>query len=179
MKRIWVNGVFDILHIGHVRLLNHAASLGTLIVGLNSDESTRALKGPSRPIYSQVERCDMLMALSSVSCVIIFDELTPVRAISVNLPIDIIVKGSDYYQRDFPEKHTFTGIEFVYFNAQTTRRSSEVLSESLYRDTTTRDMRARKMAANLAVCTCRKENNHPSGSAHESECAYRLWMEKP
>ena len=93
---VWTNGVFDILHIGHLKLLRHAYSLGNrLIVGINSDASVKRLKGDLRPINDQNTRKELLVELGFVDDVIIFDEDTPLEAMTVLEP-DIIVKGGDY-----------------------------------------------------------------------------------
>lgn len=93
---VLTNGCFDILHIGHVRLLNYAKSLGSeLIVGLNSDESIKRIKGINRPINNQNYRCEMLYNLISVDKVIIFDEDNCVNLLKKICP-DIYVKGGDY-----------------------------------------------------------------------------------
>ena len=93
---VWTNGVFDILHIGHLKLLRHAYSLGNrLIVGINSDASVKRLKGDLRPINDQNTRKELLLELGFVDDVIIFDEDTPLEAMTVLEP-DIIVKGGDY-----------------------------------------------------------------------------------
>lgn len=96
LKLVTTNGCFDILHVGHVRSLKAARSLGdVLIVGLNSDASVRKLKGANRPILPQDERAEILSSLSSVDAVTIFDEDTPVEFLKVVKP-DIHAKGSDY-----------------------------------------------------------------------------------
>lgn len=96
MKVIFTNGVFDILHAGHIRLLKWAKSLGDrLVVGLNSDESVKRLKGDDRPINSQNDRYLILKAIRCVDEVIIFNEDTPYEVIKKVKP-SIIVKGSDY-----------------------------------------------------------------------------------
>jgi D-glycero-beta-D-manno-heptose 1-phosphate adenylyltransferase len=93
---VFTNGVFDLLHIGHLRYLQHARSLGAaLIVGLNSDRSVRANKGPARPITPQAERAEVLEALASVDGVVIFDEETP-HALIAALQPDVLVKGADW-----------------------------------------------------------------------------------
>lgn len=93
---VFTNGCFDILHPGHIRYLESARNLGdALVVGVNSDRSVRALKGPSRPILNQQERCQLLAGLESVSYVTIFDEDTPLRLIQSILP-DVLVKGGDW-----------------------------------------------------------------------------------
>jgi rfaE bifunctional protein nucleotidyltransferase chain/domain len=93
---VFTNGVFDLLHPGHVRYLQHARRLGdALVVGVNSDRSVRANKGSDRPITPEGERAEMLAALASVDAVVIFDEDTPYEAI-VALQPDVLVKGADW-----------------------------------------------------------------------------------
>lgn len=92
---VFTNGCFDILHKGHVRYLDQAAELGTLVVGVNSDESVRRLKGNSRPLNNVNDRCELLAALSSTSIIVVFEEDTPLNLIEILLP-DILVKGGDY-----------------------------------------------------------------------------------
>ena len=97
MTVVFTNGVFDILHPGHVRYLREARALGDkLIVGINSDRSARALgKAPDRPINPQNERAEVLRALACVDEVVIFDEDTPHEIIKKLQP-DILVKGADW-----------------------------------------------------------------------------------
>ena len=96
MKKIWTNGCFDVLHRGHIELLKYCASLGDkVIVGLNSDESARKLKGTDRPVFSEVDRKFCLESIRFVDEVFIFDEETPYNLIKKIHP-DIIVKGGDY-----------------------------------------------------------------------------------
>jgi rfaE bifunctional protein nucleotidyltransferase chain/domain len=93
---VFTNGVFDLLHPGHLRYLRQARSLGdALIVGLNSDRSVRVNKGPTRPINSQEERAELLAALDCVDGVVIFDQETPYDLILAIQP-DILVKGADW-----------------------------------------------------------------------------------
>lgn len=94
---VFTNGVFDILHPGHIRYLRDARALGDLlIVGINSDRSVKALgKGPDRPINPEDERAEVLEALGSVDAVVVFDEADPHAIISALLP-DILVKGADW-----------------------------------------------------------------------------------
>jgi D-beta-D-heptose 7-phosphate kinase/D-beta-D-heptose 1-phosphate adenosyltransferase len=97
-KRIvFTNGVFDILHPGHVRYLREARALGDLlIVGVNSDRSVRSLnKAPERPINPEAERAEVLAALGSVDAVVVFDEDTPLEIITALQP-DVLVKGADW-----------------------------------------------------------------------------------
>ena len=100
MKTVFTNGCFDLLHVGHVRLLAFARSLGDrLVVGLNSDASVRQLKGPTRPIVPVDERRELLLALESVNQVIVFDEPTPLLLIESLRPV-VLVKGPDYAGRE-------------------------------------------------------------------------------
>ena len=93
---VFTNGVFDLLHIGHLRYLEEAKSLGdTLLVGINSDRSVRLLKGSDRPITVESERAEVLAALTCVDGVVIFDEETPRDLIQAIQP-DVLVKGSDW-----------------------------------------------------------------------------------
>jgi D-beta-D-heptose 7-phosphate kinase/D-beta-D-heptose 1-phosphate adenosyltransferase len=93
---VFTNGVFDLLHPGHVRYLEVARSLGdALILGLNADASVRRNKGPARPITSEQERAEVVTALSSVDAVVIFSEDTPGEIVKALQP-DILVKGADW-----------------------------------------------------------------------------------
>jgi len=93
---VFTNGCFDLLHPGHVRLLEQARALGTvLVVGLNSDRSLRALKGAGRPLVQETERAELLAALAMVDAVTIFDEDTPRELVAALLP-DVLVKGGDW-----------------------------------------------------------------------------------
>ena len=93
---VFTNGVFDLLHIGHLRYLQHARALGdALIVGVNSDRSVRSNKGPGRPMTPQDERAEVLEALACVDGTVIFDEDTPHDVIAALQP-DILVKGADW-----------------------------------------------------------------------------------
>jgi len=93
---VFTNGVFDLLHPGHVRYLQRARALGdALIVGVNSDRSARANKGPSRPITPDAERAEVLSALACVDAAVVFDEDTPWHLIAALQP-DVLVKGADW-----------------------------------------------------------------------------------
>lgn len=93
---VFTNGVFDILHAGHVTYLAEARALGDiLVVGLNSDASVQRLKGPERPINPCHDRATVLCALRAVDHVVVFEEDTPLRLIQSLLP-DVLVKGGDY-----------------------------------------------------------------------------------
>lgn len=96
MALVFTNGCFDLLHPGHVDLLERARALGDrLVVGLNSDASVRALKGPHKPYIPETDRARMLRALRCVDEVVVFDELTPLELIR-RLEPDVLVKGGDW-----------------------------------------------------------------------------------
>jgi D-beta-D-heptose 7-phosphate kinase/D-beta-D-heptose 1-phosphate adenosyltransferase len=93
---VFTNGCFDVLHPGHIRSLEAARGLGNcLIVGLNGDESVRALKGPGRPVIPADERAEILASLECVDAVVVFEDLTPQKVIASLLP-DVLVKGADW-----------------------------------------------------------------------------------
>lgn len=129
MKKIFVNGTFDILHIGHLSMLEYARSLGTeLTVAIDSDERVKLLKGPSRPVNSQQERAALLASLKTVDNVFIFDtdeELT--HLISEH---DVMVKGSDYKDKLIVGQEVCK--EIVFFNYidgySTTKKIENIIS---------------------------------------------------
>jgi len=95
-KIVFTNGCFDILHLGHVDYLAKASDLGdVLILGLNSDASTKKLKGPHRPINDQLQRSMIIASLHFIDAVVLFDEDTPYELIKIVQP-DVLVKGADY-----------------------------------------------------------------------------------
>jgi rfaE bifunctional protein nucleotidyltransferase chain/domain len=95
-KVVFTNGVFDLLHLGHITYLAKAAELGDrLIIGLNSDSSVKRIKGDDRPVNDQSNRAAILAALFFVDAVVVFDEDTPFNLITALMP-DILVKGADY-----------------------------------------------------------------------------------
>lgn len=97
---VFTNGCFDILHIGHIRYLESISKLGDiLVVGINSDESVRRLKGPERPINCVSDRVEMLSAYSFIDYIVVFDEDTPIEIIKALRP-DILAKGADYKRKE-------------------------------------------------------------------------------
>ena len=93
---VFTNGVFDLLHVGHVRYLTQARALGdALVVAINSDRTVRELKGPGRPVFDEAERAEILAALRIVDYVTIFDDVSP-RSLIAELVPDVLVKGGDY-----------------------------------------------------------------------------------
>jgi len=106
-KLVFTNGVFDLLHAGHAGYLTEARNVGdALIIGLNSDESVRAIKGPNRPIQQEADRALLLASLKCTDAVVIFDEETPLEIIQFIVP-DILIKGADY------SRETIVGAEVV------------------------------------------------------------------
>lgn len=106
-KVVFTNGCFDLLHVGHVRYLKQARSLGNiLVVGLNTDASVRKLKGPTRPIQNEDDRGEILSSLECVDLVTLFDDETPIELIKQVRP-DFLVKGGDW------KPETIVGFDFV------------------------------------------------------------------
>ena len=99
----FANGVFDVLHVGHVRYLQDASKeADVLIVAVNSDDSVRAIKGPSRPLTSENERAELVSAIRGVSYVTVFSDASPARLIAALKP-DVQCKGTDYTADSVPE----------------------------------------------------------------------------
>jgi len=93
---VFTNGCYDLLHPGHIRLLEQCRSMGdVLILALNSDAGVRRMKGPSRPVLGEAERAEVALALEAVDAVALFDEDTPRELIAAVLP-DVLVKGADW-----------------------------------------------------------------------------------
>jgi phosphoheptose isomerase len=101
---VWTNGVFDVLHVGHLQSLRGAKRFGdVLVVGVNADASVAANKGPSRPVYPSAERVELLAALEIVDAILVFDEPTPERVLAILKP-DVHAKGADYADKPIPER---------------------------------------------------------------------------
>jgi phosphoheptose isomerase len=101
---VWTNGVFDVLHVGHLHSLREAKRFGdVLVVGVNTDASVKANKGPDRPIFPCAERVEMLAALELVDAICVFDDPTPERVLAELKP-DVHVKGADYVDKPIPER---------------------------------------------------------------------------
>lgn len=106
---VFTNGVYDLLHPGHVRYLQAARALGdALVVGVNSDRSVRAIKGPTRPITPEDERVEILSALACVDAAVVFDEDTPADIIKAIQP-DVLVKGADWAENAIVGRDTVEG----------------------------------------------------------------------
>lgn len=126
------NGVFDVLHVGHIRYLQTSRCMGDILVAaINSDESVRRLKGPARPFVTELERAEILAALSCVDFVTIFDQDTPIEVLDAIRP-DIHTKGGDYNIESMPETQLVRGyggrIELIPYVAG---RSSSRLAERI------------------------------------------------
>ena len=113
MKKIWTNGCFDILHVGHIKMLQYARSLGdNLIVGIDSDRRVKELKGDSRPINNQDDRRELLLALSCVDDVLIFDSKEEMCNILVEQDIQELVVGEEYKNKEVTGQNMVEHIHF-------------------------------------------------------------------
>ena len=117
--KVFTNGCFDLLHIGHIELLKFCENLGDVYVAINSDSSIRALKGENRPINSETDSKYMIERLFHVKEVFIFDETTPINIIE-NLNPDIIVKGGDYTKEQVIGKDFAEVVIFPYIKGYST-----------------------------------------------------------
>jgi D-beta-D-heptose 7-phosphate kinase/D-beta-D-heptose 1-phosphate adenosyltransferase len=127
--KVFTNGCFDVLHVGHIELLKYCATLGDVVVGLNSDDSVRRLKGPSRPFNNEQDRTKVLESIKYVDSVHVFQEDTPYELIKTLKP-DLIVKGGDYERQDVVgsdlcEVRIFHTV-FGYSSSSTIERISEL-----------------------------------------------------
>lgn len=131
-KVVFTNGVFDLIHAGHVDYLSKAKNLGdVLIVGLNSDDSVRRIKGDKRPILKQEERTFVLSNLKPVDYVVLFEEDTPEKLISEIIP-DILVKGADWsvekiVGKEIVEQHGGKVMNIKFVNDQSTSKIIELI----------------------------------------------------
>lgn len=129
-RLVTTNGCFDLLHVGHLRYLQAARQHGDgLLVCLNSDASTRGLKGPNRPISGELERAELLLGLSCVDWVYLFDSPSP-QDVIVALRPDCHVKGGDYTAQTLPEGPAFAaaGIEMAFLPFVEGRSTSELIT---------------------------------------------------
>ena len=127
-KIVFTNGVFDILHRGHVTLLAEAATYGDkLILGLNSDTSVKSLnKGPDRPINAELDRAFVLAGLTSVAAIVVFDESTPFNLIEIIKP-DVLIKGGDYN----PDQLDKNAKDYIVGSDLLRKRGGEIISIDL------------------------------------------------
>ena len=113
MKRVWVNGCFDVLHLGHVRMLEFAKSLGgNLVVGIDSDTRVSNLKGEDRPINNQLSRSEFLVALKSVDSVVVFDSKCEMRKLLKTHRITDMVIGEEYRGKEITGEDLVDRIHF-------------------------------------------------------------------
>lgn len=132
---VFTNGLFDVLHVGHLDYLERARALGdALFVGVNSDSSARALKGPAHPLLPEHERARLLAALRVVDAVIIFEELTACNVLRMLRP-DVYAKGGDYATKSWPERTTALdlGCRVELLPYVTGRSTSELIREIVLR----------------------------------------------
>jgi D-beta-D-heptose 7-phosphate kinase/D-beta-D-heptose 1-phosphate adenosyltransferase len=125
---VFTNGCFDLLHVGHVRLLQHARTLGNfIIVGVNSDESVRYAKGPLRPLVPEEERAEIVASILGVTYAFIFREPTPLSIIKLLVP-DVLIKGADWGEAIVgSEEIRKSGGMVVSFPLVGTRSSSQLI----------------------------------------------------
>lgn len=124
MKKVFTNGCFDVLHRGHFELLKYCQTLGTVVVGVNTDNSVKRLKGKNRPFFSQEDRIFMLKSCKYVDEVFIFDEETPYELIKKIKP-DIIVKGGDYNPAEVIGNDLAEVLIFNYIHGYSTTKTLE------------------------------------------------------
>jgi rfaE bifunctional protein nucleotidyltransferase chain/domain len=132
---VWTNGVFDLLHPGHLALLEFARAQGdVLVVGLNSDRSTTTLKGPQRPMVSELDRARLVAALRPVDYVVVFDELDPVASLRRLRP-HVHVKDEEYAARALPEDEVLAevGIEMAFCPRLAGRSSTDLIARAAAR----------------------------------------------
>ncbi len=131
-KIVFTNGVFDVLHAGHIELLEFAKSKGDiLIVGINDDASVKRLKGEKRPVFSLEERMELLEAMQYVDFIIPFSEDTPLRLILHLLRIDVLVKGGDYLPQNVVGRKEVeeSGGELCLFTFQSRMSTSDIIEK--------------------------------------------------
>lgn len=131
--RVFVNGCFDVLHVGHIRLLQYAASFGELSVAINSDASIKRLKGEKRPFNNQFDRAELIYALRCVHSVIMFEQDTPVRALETLYACGkgprYVIKGAQYRDIAIPEADVvaLNGGQIVFFNSVPNQSSTRLI----------------------------------------------------
>ncbi|MBI2033725.1 MAG: adenylyltransferase/cytidyltransferase family protein [Candidatus Liptonbacteria bacterium] len=131
LKVVTTNGCFDLIHVGHIRNLERARSLGdVLIVGINSDSSVKKLKGKNRPIITAIERAEVIGSLSSVDYVFIFADLAPTRWLAKVKP-DVHVKGGDRKIHEIPERHLLKkiGAKLIFLPIRKGRSTSALIEK--------------------------------------------------
>ena len=131
MKKIWTNGCFDILHIGHIKMLQYARSLGdNLVVGIDSDRRVKELKGDSRPINNQDDRGEFLLSLGCVDNVFVFDSKEEMCTILVEQGIRELVVGEDYIDKEVTGEEIVERIHyFAKVEGYSTSKTISILQE--------------------------------------------------
>lgn len=128
MKTIWVNGTFDILQVGHIRILRYAKSLGDkLIVGIDSDKRVKKLKGIDRPINNQAVRKEILLAIDGVDKVVIFGSNDELKMLIKRHKIDILVAGHEYADKEIVGNELVDKVMF--FNKKRVTSSTEIINK--------------------------------------------------
>jgi rfaE bifunctional protein nucleotidyltransferase chain/domain len=112
MKKIWVNGTFDVMHIGHVKLLEHASSLGIVRVGLDTDDRIQQKKGPNRPVNTLQDRIDFMKSIKYVDSVVSFSSNKELEQRIQEWDADIMVIGDDYEYHEIIGNHLVNMISF-------------------------------------------------------------------
>ena len=112
MKKIWVNGTFDVMHIGHIKLLEHASSLGIVRVGLDTDDRIQQKKGPNRPVNTLQDRIDFMKSIKYVDSVVSFSSNKELEQRIQEWDADIMVIGDDYEYHEIIGNHLVNTISF-------------------------------------------------------------------
>ena len=126
MKKIWVNGSFDVLHIGHIRLLEYASTLGSVKVGIDSDERIKRFKGPNRPFNSLDDRAEFLRSIKYIDSVDVFDTTEQLVDLIKQYQPDYMVIGSDYKDRPIIGSEFIK--EIIYFNRVRNKSTTNILN---------------------------------------------------
>lgn len=127
MKKVWINGTFDVLHLGHLYLIREAAKLGSVKIGIDSDERIRSLKGINRPINTALERREFLLNIKGVDSVVIFSSENSLLDLISNYSPDYFVIGSDYKDKRIIGKEFAK--EIVYIERLTGYSSTNKISQ--------------------------------------------------
>lgn len=126
-RLVFSNGVFDLLHMGHLKLLNECRSIagprGAVVIGVNTDASVSRLKGPTRPITDEATRCSIIVFMKAVDHVVTFEEDTPLKLVEALKP-DVIVKGSDYKGKLVVGSHL---APVVYVNLESGKSTTSII----------------------------------------------------
>lgn len=136
MSQVFVNGCFDILHVGHIRLFKHASSFGKVTVAINSDDSIKKIKGIGRPINNLDHRMEVLKSIRYITRVVVFEQATPALLLDwmfkQKIGPDVIVKGIEYKNKELAEKKIIEkyGCHVVYFDSGISISTTELCTKS-------------------------------------------------